>query len=122
MVLGHFVMIFKNKGSPNDCSKYRMICLLPTAYKMLSTLILQLLRTECEGFMNDDQCGFRNYRITRDQIITLTEVLNQVKEHNQWKDRPDNCIIASAAFLDYIAAFDSIDHCFLDEALALETR
>ena len=37
MTTGVFVMLFKNKGSSDDCSKYRMICLLPHAYKMLST-------------------------------------------------------------------------------------
>ena len=43
MVTGTFVMLFKNKGSKNDCTKYRMICLLPTAYKMVSTLLLHRL-------------------------------------------------------------------------------
>ena len=31
-----FVMLFKNKGSVNDPSKYRCIGLLPHAYKILS--------------------------------------------------------------------------------------
>ena len=59
MVIGTFVMLFKNKGSKHDCTKYRMICLLPTAYKMVSTLLLHRLRLGCEGFLWSDQCGFR---------------------------------------------------------------
>ena len=58
---GVFVMLFKNKGSSDDCSKYRMICLLPHAYKMLSTLLLHRLRFECEGFLNECQAGFRQH-------------------------------------------------------------
>ena len=83
MVRGTFVMIYKNKGSHNDCSKYRMICLLPTAYKMLSTLLLRRMRAECEGFLDDDQAGFRRGRGCRDQIIVLSECIAQIQEQGQ---------------------------------------
>ena len=33
----------------------RMICLLPTAYKLLSTILLNRMRLECEGFLQNDQ-------------------------------------------------------------------
>lgn len=80
MVTGTFVMIYKNKGSTDDMSKYRMICLLPTAYKMLSTLILRRLRIECEGFIEDDQCGFMRGKGTRDQICIFSEVISQIQD------------------------------------------
>eukprot|EP01048_Picozoa_sp_COSAG05_P002853 COSAG05_NODE_124_length_17559_cov_8.898643_19_plen_150_part_00 len=57
---------------------------------------------------------------TRDQICILSEVISQIQEHSiaaaNHIDRSKP--LASIAFLDYIAAFDSIDHIFLDEALA----
>ena len=67
-----FVMLFKNKGSSDDCSKYRMICLLPHAYKMLSTVLLHRLRLECEGFLNECQAEVSNSAetATRNTILT----------------------------------------------------
>ena len=83
MVKGVFVMLFKNKGSNNDCSKYRMICLLPHAYKMVSTLLLHRLRLECEGFLAECQAGFRQHRSTQDQILILSEIIAYVQEMGQ---------------------------------------
>ena len=40
LVVCIFVMIFKNKGSPNDCSKYRAIGLLNHACKIMSVVLL----------------------------------------------------------------------------------
>ena len=55
------------------------------------------------------------------RIVVLTEVLAQVQEAARTRvegiNLSDTTPLASIAFLDYIAAFDSIDHCFLDEAL-----
>ena len=62
-------MLFKNKGSQNDCTKCRMIGLLPTAYTLVSTLLLHRLRLECEGFLDSDQARFH-------QIIILSEILS----------------------------------------------
>ena len=56
--------------------------------------------------------------MARDQIIILSEVLAQLQEEGQaHADAISRKPIASIAFLDYIAAFDSVDHAFLDEAL-----
>ena len=80
IVVSTFVMLFKNKGSSDDCSKYRMICLLPHAYKMISTLLLHRLRLECEGFLKECQAGFRQHMGCRDQIIILAEMIAQIQE------------------------------------------
>ena len=96
MTTGVFVMLFKNKGSSDDCSKYRMICLLPHAYKMLSTLLLHRLRFECEGFLNECQAGFRQHRGCRDQIIILAEMIAHIQElghaHAQVSGQDDGTI------------------------------
>ena len=48
-----FVMIFKNKGSPDDCTKYRCIGLLNHAYKIMTVVLLKRLVTECQSFFSD---------------------------------------------------------------------
>ena len=106
-----------------------MICLLPTAYKMLSTLLLHRLRLECDGFLSENQMGFRQHRSTRDHIVILSECIASLQESTAATANNTDTIasatanntdtIASATFLDYAAAFDSIDHVFLDEALQL---
>ena len=53
LVVCVFVMIYKNKGSHNDCSKYRAIGLLNHAYKIMSVVLLKRLVKECERFFSD---------------------------------------------------------------------
>ena len=48
-----FTMIYKNKGSSDDPTKYRCIGLLNHYYKVLSQLILQRLNTETDGYLAD---------------------------------------------------------------------
>ena len=48
-----FVMMFKNKGSPDDCSKYRALGLLNHAYKIMSVILLKRLVDECTEFFSD---------------------------------------------------------------------
>ena len=56
-----FVMLFKNKGSPNDPTKYRCICigLLGHAYKALSQCMLARINAETKFYLSDWQAGFR---------------------------------------------------------------
>ena len=55
------VTILKNKGSPDDFTKYRCIGLLTHAYKILSTLLLKRMVTEVEDFLPESQAGFRKF-------------------------------------------------------------
>ena len=48
-----FVLIYKNKGSPDDCKKYRAIGLLNHSYKILSIVLLHRLVKECGHFFSD---------------------------------------------------------------------
>ena len=51
LVLCVFVLIYKNKGSPDDCSKYRAIGLLNHSYKIMSVVLLKRLMRETKDFL-----------------------------------------------------------------------
>ena len=109
LVRAAFIMIFKNKGSPDDLSKYRCIGLLPHAYKILSLVMLERVMNECKGFLSDWQAGFRPERGCRDNILLLRVLFEQIIK---------NDAKLFVTFIDYSAAFDSVSHKFLDRSLA----
>ena len=73
-----FVMLFKNKGSHKDPSKYRCIGLLNHSYKILSIIILMRLLQSSEGFLPDWQAGFRAGRGCRDNSFILRTLCDRV--------------------------------------------
>ena len=103
-----FVMLYKNKGSKNDLTKYRAIGLLNHAYKILSVVLLKRLVAECSEFFSDWQAGFRSQRGCRDNIMLLRVLYDQIIRKNS------KCIVT---YIDYTAAFDSISHKFMDSTL-----
>ena len=48
-----FVLMYKNKGSPDDLTKYRALGLLNHAYKIMTVILLRRLIDECAGFFSD---------------------------------------------------------------------
>ena len=104
-----FVMLWKNKGSKNDLSKYRAIGLLNHAYKILSVILLKRLVSECSAFFSDWQAGFRSNRGCRDNIMLLRVLYDQIIR------KDTKCVVT---YIDYTAAFDSISHKFMDSTLA----
>ena len=61
------VPIYK-KGNKTDCSNYRGILFLSTAYKLLSNILLSGLIPYAEKIIGNHQCGFRCNRSTTDHI------------------------------------------------------
>ena len=108
LVRASFVMLFKNKGSRNDPSKYRFIGLLPHAYKILSLIMLERIMAECSKFLSEWQAGVRPERGCRDNILLLRVLFDQALE------RGKKLVVT---YIDYSAAFDSISHKFLDKSL-----
>ena len=53
LVRASFIMLYKDKGSVDDLTKYRCIGLLPHSYKLLSIILLERLNAECAGFLSD---------------------------------------------------------------------
>ena len=105
-----FVMIFKRKGSHNDCSKYRAIGLLNHAYKIMNVILLKRIVQECVDFLSEWQAGFRANRGCRDNILLLRMLYDYIIKNKE------SCVVT---FIDYAytAAFDSISHKFLDATL-----
>jgi exonuclease III len=108
MIEGLFVTIFKNKGSQDDMTKYRCICLLNHAYKLLSSYLLLRLVREVGHSLPESQWGFRKSRGTRDAVALLREVM-------RWALKTEQSLIVT--FIDFLSAFDTVSHKFLDEAL-----
>ena len=108
LVVCIFVLIFKNKGSHNDLTKYRAIGLLNHAYKIMSTVLMLRLVKECKKFFSEWQAGFRSERGCRDNTLLLRVLYDRIIGRDQ------SCIVT---FIDYTAAFDSISQKFLDKTL-----
>ena len=67
-----FVMILKNKGDPDDPTKYRCLGMLNHSYKVLSQYMLARIEAEiAEDFLPDWQAGFRAERGCRDNVLHL---------------------------------------------------
>ena len=77
LVRAAFIMLYKNKGSPDDPSKYRCIGLLPHVYKILSPVMLERIDNECSQYLSDWQAGFRPERSCRDNILLLLVLFEQ---------------------------------------------
>ena len=103
-----FVMIFKNKDSNNDPSKYRCIGILSHSYKTLSQYLLARLEVETTSYLSDWKTGLKKKRGFRDNILVLCTIYKYTLKQD--KDIYDT-------FIDYDTTFDSVSHKFLDQTL-----
>ena len=89
------------KGNPRECSNYCTIALILHASKVM----LKILQASLQQYMNrelpDVQAGFRKGRGTRNQIANIHWIIKQAKEFQK------NIYFC---FIDYVKAFDCVDH------------
>ena len=78
------------------------------AYKILSHCLLARLEIQTKHALSDWQAGFREERGCRDNILILRTIYDEMLRRGE---------TLYATFIDYSAAFDSVSHKFLDEAL-----
>ena len=71
-------MLYKNKGSSDDPTKYRCLGMLNHTYKVLSTIILDRIIKETQGYLPDWQAGFRQLRGCRDNILILRTIIDRM--------------------------------------------
>ena len=90
-----------NKGNAKEWSNYHTTALISHASKGR----LKILQARLQQYMNqelpDVQAGFRKGRGTRDQIANIHWIIEKAKEFQK------NIYFC---FIDYIKAFDCVDH------------
>ena len=91
---------FLKKGDRTICENYRGISLLNVATKIFATVLLNRFARERHTRTRPNQGGFRPGRGCIDQIFTLRRIL----EHRFKFQQP-----TAACFIDFRAAFDSVD-------------
>jgi len=91
----------KHKGNVKECSNYRTIVLISHASKIM----LKILQARLQQYMNheipDVQAEFRKGRGTRDQIANVHWIIEKAREFQT------NIYFC---FIDYVKAFDYVDH------------
>ena len=100
----HVCPIFKGRGSPPNLPKsYRPISLTSVLVKLLERMLLARLLRFLEGrnFFSRFQSGFRSGHSTLDQIYRLIDRVQSAFSSHSY---------VSVAFLDIVAAFDTVWH------------
>ena len=89
------------EGNANECSNYHTIALISHASKVM----LKILQARLQQYVNreipDVQAGFRKGRGTRDQIVNTRWIIRKAREFQK------NIYFC---FIDYVKAFDCVDH------------
>lgn len=104
------IPVFKNKGSRNDISNYRNICLQSQIAKVIDSAFNTRLNSflESNKLLSVSQHGFRTNRSTSTAIADLSNFIYDCLNNKQ---------ISVALFFDLSRAFDTIDHVLLIEKL-----
>ena len=88
-------------GNAKECSNYRTIALISHASKIM----LKILQVRLQQYMNhelsDVQAGFTKGRGTSDQIAIIRWIVKKAREFQK------NIYFF---FIDYVKAFDCVDH------------
>jgi hypothetical protein len=88
------------KGEKSECSSYRGIPLLNTAYKLLATAINNRLKIYAEDLLSQEKNGFRRNRSTVGNIFIMRQILEKCYEYN---------IEMRVLLVNFKQAFDSVD-------------
>ncbi|KAI8437727.1 hypothetical protein MSG28_011961 [Choristoneura fumiferana] len=105
------IILLYKKGDPNDIGNYRPISLMPSTYKLFSTILNKRISATLEKSQPVEQAGFRKGFSTIDHIHTLELLIEKYQE----KNRP-----LYLAYIDYKKAFDSVSHNYIWETLTTQ--
>lgn len=108
--IGVICPVYK-KGDKLECSNYRGISLLCSAYKVLTNILHRRVEQIAEEALGEYQCGFRKGRGTTDQLFVVTQAAEKCIEYN---------IDMHCIFIDFKQAFDSVNRNTIKNALILQ--
>ena len=89
------------KGNAKECSNYCTIVLISHASKVMLKILQARLQQYMDCELPDVQAGFRKGRGTRDQFANIHWIIKKGKEFQK------NIYFC---FIDYVKAFDCVDH------------
>ena len=95
------VAIPKLSKSVEDLQNYRSISLLCVLYKILERLIYNRVEPIVDSLLPKEQVGFRHGKSTVDQVVLLTQ---NIEDSFEAKKK------ASAVFVNLTAAYDTVWH------------
>ena len=95
-----FIAIPK-KGNAKECSNYCTIALISHASKVMLKILQARLQKYVKRELPDVQAGFRKGRGTRDKIANICWIMEKARESQK------NIYVC---FIDYVKAFDCVDH------------
>jgi len=93
--------LLKPGKDPNHKKSYRPISLLCILYKLYERMILARISQSVEEQLTPDQAGFRPGRSCCDQLLNLTQFIEDGFETKQ---------ITGAVLVDLTAAYDTVNH------------
>ena len=111
-VLADMLMMHKKK-SHDDRSNYRALGLLNHTYKIFACILLMRILPYVAPNISDMQAGFRKERGCQDNILILVSAINHLL--SQAEDNAKS--LGVITYIDFSAAFDSILHSYLFNAL-----
>ena len=89
------------KGNAKECSNYRTIALISHSSKVMLKILQARLRQYVNRELPDFQTGFRKGRGTRDETANIPWIIKKAREFQK------NIYFC---FIDYVKAFDCVDH------------
>ncbi|KAL5246977.1 hypothetical protein ACHWQZ_G018993 [Mnemiopsis leidyi] len=101
------ITIIPKKGDLTFCNNNRGITLRSSASKLFQIVLLRRLSAGLENLMRENQCGFRRNRSCIDQLYSLHCIIHNCIEFN---------LPLYINFIDFKAAFDSINRDFIWKA------
>ena len=101
------IAIIPKKGDLTYCNNNRGITLRSTVSKLFQIVMLKRLSNGLEKLLRENQCGFRRNRSCIDQLYSLHCIIHNCIEFN---------VPLYINFIDFKAAFDSINHDFIWKA------
>ena len=107
------VALLKPGKDPNNRKSYRPISLLCILYKLYERMLLARITNKVEENLSPDQAGFRPGRSCCDQLLNLTQFIEDGFERKQ---------VTGTVFVDLTAAYDTVNHRNLLLKIARVTR